>query len=256
MLNLLLIFVIYAFLGWILEIVFHAFNHGKFTNRGFLNGPYCPIYGFSLVLIHLFLYDKNINPLLIIIYSSTIISLLELVGGYLMDKIFKQRWWDYSKQPFNIGGYVCLKFSITWGLGSLIVVDYLHPIIMKLINLINPKIGLVIVIIFLIIMIFDFVYIILDLLKFNRHLRQVDEIIVKMNTVSNTIGNMIAKKTILTNQKLKSYKKELAKLTKEKEQQIKDIYEKNKNILNKFPNYKNLKYNNIIEEIRKKFKTK
>lgn len=233
MFSLLLIFVIYAFLGWILEVVFYAFNNGKFTNRGFLNGPYCPIYGISLVIIHLFLYDKNISPLLIIIYSSAIISLLELIGGY-----------------------ICLKFSIIWSLGVLLVVGYLHPAIMKLINLINFKMGTIMIILFLIIMVIDFIYVILDLLKFTKHLKQIDEIIIKINNVSNIIGNVMAKKIIWTNRKLKPYKEELAKLMKEKELQIKNIYEKNKKLLNKFPNYQNLKYNNILEEIKMRFKVK
>lgn len=254
MIELLLIFIIYTFLGWALEVIFHASIHGKFTNRGFLHGPFCPIYGVSLVLIHLFLYDKNINPFLIIVSSSAIISSLELVGGFLMDKIFKQRWWDYSNIPFNIGGYVCLSFSIIWGIGCLLVVDYIHPLVMGIVNVIDDKSAIILIIIILTIISVDFIYVVLDLLKFNKHLKNIANIIDKMDSVSHKIGNVLANGTIKTNKKIEPIKKELMRLTKAKEIQIKEIMTKERRLLISFPNYKHVKYNHILKEIKLKMK--
>lgn len=113
--ELLWLFFIYAFFGWCIEVVFCGLNEGHFINRGFLNGPVCPIYGVGGVIVVLCLTPIKDNLFLLFVGSALLTSILELITGFALDKIFHARWWDYTDMPFNIGGYICLKFSIYWG---------------------------------------------------------------------------------------------------------------------------------------------
>jgi len=107
-------FIVYAFLGWVLEVVYAAVKSGKFVNRGFLLGPVCPIYGFGAVGVIVALAPVKDNKLVLFVCSVLLASGIELIGGWLLDKIFSQRWWDYSHRPFNIGGYVWIIFIQLW----------------------------------------------------------------------------------------------------------------------------------------------
>lgn len=246
-------FIIYSFLGWSLEVFFYALNKGEFINRGFLKGPFCPIYGFSLILIHLFLYDKLSNPLWIFLFSAFIVSALELIVGFLLHKLFNQRWWDYSKVKFNIGGYICLKFSLTWGLICLLIIYFIHPIVVKFIYLIPYNMCLIIIITIFIVIIIDLISTLKLIIKFNKELIVITNISNKILLLSNKIGFSIADTTIKTNSKIESVSKEIKKLSKEKEQRIKDIIIKQKRLFLNFPNYMHYKYSNLIKEIKKKF---
>ena len=115
------IFFIYAFLGWCTEVSYAALVSGRFVNRGFLNGPVCPIYGLGVVLVMACLEPFRDNLLLLFVCSVLLTSLLEWITGFVLEKLFHQRWWDYSNEPFNLGGYVCLRFSIAWGLACVFV---------------------------------------------------------------------------------------------------------------------------------------
>ena len=106
-------FFIYAFLGWCIEVIYCGLNEGHFINRGFLNGPVCPIYGAGGVCVILFLTPIKDNIPLLFVGSAVLTSAMELITGYLLNKIFHARWWDYSDAPFNVGGYICLKFSFS-----------------------------------------------------------------------------------------------------------------------------------------------
>lgn len=127
-------FMIYAFLGWCLEVAYAGLNSGRFINRGFLNGPYCPIYGFGVLIVTTLLNPLKNNLLILFFGSVVITSSIEFLTGLILEKIFSKRWWDYSNVPFNLMGYICLKFSIAWGLGCMFVVEYIYPIVLKLID--------------------------------------------------------------------------------------------------------------------------
>ena len=133
-------FLIYSCLGWCLEVIYAAVTTGKLINRGFLNGPVCP----HLRLRHghrPLRPDAPVAqpaPALVILPSA-----LELVGGWALYKLYHTRWWDYSDYPFNIGGYICLEFSLLWGVGTLIVMKLVHPIIADAVALIPPLVGLI-----------------------------------------------------------------------------------------------------------------
>ena len=114
--EIMLLFFIYSFLGWCVEVAFVAVTTGKVVDRGFLNGPVCPIYGCGMVGVLIILLPVKNNVWLLFLGGMIICSTVELFGGWILDKIFHMRWWDYSEKPFNIGGYICLPFSIMWGI--------------------------------------------------------------------------------------------------------------------------------------------
>lgn len=109
-----LCFFIYAILGWCVEVIYATVNSGKFVNRGFLNGPYCPIYGFGVLIVVLCLSPVSGSLIPLFFGSVVLTTMLELVTGFLLEKIFHAHWWDYSNEHFQLGGYICAKFSLLW----------------------------------------------------------------------------------------------------------------------------------------------
>ena len=137
-------FLIYSCIGWCLEVVYAAVTTGKLVNRGFLNGPVCPIYGFGMIIVLFVLTPLQHSILLLYIGGVILPSALELVGGWLLYKLYHTRWWDYTDYPFNIGGYICLEFSLLWGVGTLVVMKIVHPIIAGIVAMVPPLIGLIV----------------------------------------------------------------------------------------------------------------
>ena len=136
-------FLIYSCLGWCLEVVYAAVTTGKLVNRGFLNGPVCPIYGFGMVIVLYSLTPLVDNTLLLYLGGVILPSALELVGGWALYKLYRTRWWDYSDYPFNIGGYICLEFCLLWGVGTLVVMRIVHPIIAGLVAMVPTLVGVI-----------------------------------------------------------------------------------------------------------------
>ena len=126
----LFLFFIYAFLGWCLEVAYHALVTGQFINRGFLNGPWCPVYGFGASAVLACLLPLRENQFLLFLGSVAVTSAIEWLTGFALEKLFHQHWWDYSDQPFNLNGYICLRFSLAWGVACLVVVDAVHPLVL------------------------------------------------------------------------------------------------------------------------------
>ncbi len=131
--QLLMYFFIYAFVGWAIEVIFHTVTKGNFVNRGFLNGPWCPIYGVSFAVIIMLLTPLQENLAILFCGSFVLATAMEFVTGFVLEKIFNDKWWDYSNEPFNIKGYVCLKFSLMWGLACTFVMRIIHPLISALV---------------------------------------------------------------------------------------------------------------------------
>ena len=122
------IFLVYAFLGWCAEVAFAAVHHGKFVNRGFLNGPVCPIYGVGMLVVVTLLWGLRHNLILLILGSAGLTTTLEYATGLILERFFHDKWWDYSDKPFNVKGYVCLEFTILWGLAAAFIVGAVHQI--------------------------------------------------------------------------------------------------------------------------------
>ncbi len=190
------IFFTYAFLGWCAEVIFAAAEKGQFINRGFDIGPICPIYGFGMLLVLACLERVKDNLPLLFVASLLLTSLLEFLVGYLLERFFNQKWWDYSEEPFNIKGYVCLRMSLLWGIACVSIVNLVHPAVMKLIRFIPLKPGMVLLIIFGATFIADFSITIANLLKIKKTLRTITELESALEKLSVSIGTGLSDSTI------------------------------------------------------------
>lgn len=132
--NYFLYFIIYSMLGWVAEVLFHLYTEKKLINRGFLNGPWCPIYGTGAISMIIILNRLPQNPILLFFAGAILASLIELITGMILEKVFGNRWWDYSDDRFNIKGYISLKFSILWGIATIILIEFIQPIIELLLS--------------------------------------------------------------------------------------------------------------------------
>ena len=101
-----ILFIIYSILGWSLEVLLSLYEHKRFINRGFLIGPYCPIYGAGSILLTLLLTNYENNIIILFILSMVICGILEYFVSFILEKIFKLRWWDYTNMKFNINGRI------------------------------------------------------------------------------------------------------------------------------------------------------
>ena len=141
--HILAYFLIYSCIGWCLEVIYAAATTGQLVNRGFLNGPVCPIYGFGMIIVLFTLSPLADNLLLLYLGGVILPSVLELVGGWALYKLYHTRWWDYSDFPFNIGGYICLEFSLLWGVGTIVVMKAVHPVIAGFVEMVPQMVGFV-----------------------------------------------------------------------------------------------------------------
>lgn len=137
------LFTIYSFLGWLCESIFCSILFKKWTNRGFLNGPFCPVYGIGGLLITSLLrpftgFPFYIEIPLVFVAGTLLTTLLEYFTGWLLETLFHTTWWDYSKNRFNYKGRICLLNSILFGILCLVTMLVLHPLLLGLLQMIPP----------------------------------------------------------------------------------------------------------------------
>ncbi len=185
------IVLIYSFLGWCAEVAFAAVRHGRFVNRGFLNGPVCPIYGYGVLCVLLILEPVKDNLLLLFFGSMFFTSAIEFLVGFIMEQLFHDKWWDYSDNPFNIKGYICLEFSIIWGIACVLVVDVVHPLIYALIKKLSSPVGIWIMVALLALLIFDAILTLLEMLKLNKRFKAITELEGAIHSVSDAMGEKL-----------------------------------------------------------------
>lgn len=166
-----LCFIIYAFVGWIYEVLWFSFNSKKFVNRGFLYGPYLPIYGFGVLILLLLLnkimnkkikvFNVTITPVLVFILIFFITSIVEYISHYILDNYFNIVLWDYSKNCLNINGRICFEASRDFAIGGVLALYIIQPLLNKFLNKISDILQNIIFIVLFIIFITDFVVTIL-----------------------------------------------------------------------------------------------
>lgn len=191
-----LYFFVYSFLGWCTEVAFAAWKEHRFVNRGFLNGPFCPIYGFGVSLVIVFLMPYRSNLVFLYIASVVLVTVLEGLTGWAMDKIFHNKWWDYSEIPLNIGGYVCLIFSLIWGVACVIIINLIHPLIHKGLALLPHTLGIVLIVLLGILLMADACVTASAIFKFNRQLEHMEKIAAELHELSEQLGENIYSTTV------------------------------------------------------------
>ena len=114
--ELALLFLVYSFLGWVIETVVTSLKKKKFVNRGFFNGPFCFIYGFSGVIMTVVLWELQGQLIFLFLGCAILATAVEWFTGKLLERINRHKWWDYSNKKWNFDGYICLQYSVIWGL--------------------------------------------------------------------------------------------------------------------------------------------
>lgn len=167
--NLIVFFAVYSFMGWIIEVVYRSLTQRQFINAGFLFGPFIPIYGFGAALIIgiNFLINAWPLPVKIIVYGI-ILTAIEYLTGYMFEKIFRLKLWDYSNNTFNLHGRVCLLFSVFWAIMAVAFVTFIHPAIARTVQSLEPFYIHAFSIAFVIYNITDFVFSVASITAFRR----------------------------------------------------------------------------------------
>ena len=141
--ELLWLFFITSFLGWILETSTAAIKQKRFVNRGAVNAPFCVLYGFTSVFLTVFF--QELDGIWLFIASLIITTLFEWVAGHMIEVIYHERWWDYSEIKWNLDGYICLPMSLLWGALSFVMIKWGNRLIFGLFDLMPGILGKVIV---------------------------------------------------------------------------------------------------------------
>ena len=182
-----LTFIIYSMLGWLMEVTLCSVEEKHFVDRGFLIGPYCPIYGTGTLILILILTKYHDDLLALFVIGTFICSVVEYLTSFAMEKLFKARWWDYSTRKFNLNGRICLTNSILFGLGGIIIL-YVNPIVQKFLHMIPFKVLSIIAIVVFVIYLVDNI-VSFKLINKIKHLTfearkdNTDEITIKINKI-------------------------------------------------------------------------
>ncbi len=183
-------FLIYCFVGWLCEEIYCSVSAKKIVNRGFLHGPYLPIYGFGAMTV-LFLLEPFINNIILLFFAGMVAtSIIEYLGSYFLEKIFHIKLWDYSKNFLNINGRVCLLNSTLFGLLSLTMVYIIHPFVSKYVSMIPEIVQYYIALSIALGMSFDFALSAAKMVSFNKALEEIrdrsEEVKEKLISLSTT----------------------------------------------------------------------
>lgn len=175
-LTLLTYFIIYSFLGWVLESTFRSILEKKLINTGFLIGPLCPIYGFGACIMFLFLQGLSNNIVLLFIVSFVLLTLWEYVVGVLLEKMFHTKYWDYSNHKINFQGRICLTNSIYWGVLGVVFIKIIHPLVQSGIQKVDSHLLHIIVIIATIAFLTDMIVTIIRVKNIKVNLEKIEKL--------------------------------------------------------------------------------
>jgi uncharacterized membrane protein len=175
-----LAFIIYSIGGWIAQGIWVGFRKHHFVNTGFLYGPYVPIYGFGSLLI---LYVVDVfgkNPIYVFFGTMILCSVLEYFTSWAMQKLFHHLWWNYSKQPFNLNGRICLLNSVMYGLAGLFITFVTQPWVDQLEKMLSFRTLGIFEILFTIVFVTDLVCTLIHLARTRHWIANIHEIIEKL----------------------------------------------------------------------------
>lgn len=247
-------FLIYSFGGWIVEVVFHAVTLGKVVNRGFLNGPVCPVYGFGVLSVFAVVGSMQVggqtmNNLEIFLFGIVLATAVELIAGWLLDKCFHARWWDYSNKPLNFHGYICLEFSLIWGLAVVLVVRVFQEYVEHhTVESVAPRYGWIALAVMYVIYLADFIVTVAIIQGFNKKLTRLDEVQSDMRIVSDRISERVATRTIETAQIVGEGKVQVALAKAE----LKDVARERREEILEISSMKKMETMETLEELREK----
>ena len=195
-------FFLYSFLGWCCEVIFATLKTGKFVNRGFLNGPVCPIYGTGVALLLLCLTPLKEYPWAVFFVSVILCSALEFLTGFLLENIFHKKWWDYSDRKFNIGGFICPEMSLLWGIAAIAVLYGIQPTFAALLGHIPLLAGYIILGICAAAFMIDLVFTLLQISALGKRLKELQKINAALRLGSDALGSALSHATAKSAEKI------------------------------------------------------
>ena len=184
-------FFIYAFIGWVVEVVYYGLDEGRFINRGFLNGPLCPVYGIGFYGVIILLEQLSHNFFLLFFGSMIICTTVEFLAGFILYRIFKLRWWDYRNEKYNVMGFICPKFSLYWGIACSLGIYVLHPTVLMILSQMHDTAQIVLLSILSVIMICDIIATVTAIFGVKKRLGFLTGISGEMKVISDKIGGGI-----------------------------------------------------------------
>ena len=210
-----LYFLLYSFGGWVVEVIFHAVTLGKVINRGFLNGPVCPVYGFGVLSVFALLNTlqsggHQMSEGMIFVFGFVLATVVELIAGWLLDVCFHARWWDYSDKPLNFHGYICLEFSLIWGLAVVMVVKVFQKYVENQASHTPATWEWIVMAILYTVYFVDFVVTVAVIRGLNKKLTRLDKVSSDLRIVSDKLSNTLATTTIDTAKKVSEGKVQAA----------------------------------------------
>ncbi len=221
-----LMFFIYSFVGWVVEVIYYGITEEKFINRGFLAGPLCPVYGLGFyAAIWIFEPFKD-NFLIIFFGMAAACTIVELIAGVILFHMFHMRWWDYSDYKLNFRGYICLRFFIYWGIAASLGIYVLHPTVKWLISHINTPVRIGILIFFTIILVTDIITTVITIVGFKKKFEAMEKVVTGTKAVSDKIGSQIyeAVDTLVTvSEPARNHYEQYRKLIDENRRQEKEL---------------------------------
>lgn len=227
-------FMIYSVGGWVYETILCSVSEKRFINRGFLNGPYCPIYGCG-ALLDILILGRISNAALLFLLGVIVTCTLEYLTSYLMEKLFHARWWDYSKRRFNINGRVCLIGAIVFGAFSVVLIKYLHPAVIKLTDSLSYTALTVIVIVFAVGFITDSVITLTGFSGFNKKLAEFSKI---LSEKAEGAVEKVQSSAVFT------------RLSKNYSEFISKLNSQQRRMISAFPKLKSVTHESILNEIK------
>lgn len=210
--EILWLFFLYSFLGWILETTTAAIKQKRFVNRGLVNAPMCVIYGIAAVLITISC--QELTGFWLFLYAAILATVLEWTAGHLIEKMYHERWWDYSGRRWNLDGYICVTASGLWGILSVIMIKWGNTLLLDLFHMIPRLPAIILVWAMLVLLAVDMAATVIVLSGHSRRIRQWKSVDLWLTRISSRLGQKIY---ILINTRIqKAYPKTQVPKTMEK----------------------------------------
>ena len=258
--RLLTYFIIYSFLGWVMESIVRTISEKKLINTGFLHGPFCPIYGIGAIILFAFL-DKFENNLILLFFVAIIVlTIWEYIVGWMLEKLFNTKYWDYSEQKFNIQGRVCLTNSICWGILGVLLVKYIHPFIQNIVLKIDNSILKYIIIAIAALMLIDAIISIVKVKNIKSTLERVEKLNKEIKEKLKEIRGM--KKDTDASKSIENIQKLINKLKRKRNRTIIHLYRNVNRLKKAFPTINTKEITEVlskkidIKKLKKKEKNK
>jgi uncharacterized membrane protein len=247
-----LLFTVYSMIGWACESIYCSIPAKKFINRGFLNGPFCPVYGFGALLVIICLRPIQNHVVALFFCGMLLTSLLEYITGYLLEKAFHTKWWDYSQKKFNLRGRVCLKNSLMFGALCVILMRIINPYVERLVGRIPSWLLTVLALALFMYFIIDSVITVRSILQLNGKLAVLQEALDELKTKNEMFKSKLKKGLEQKlEEKISEDAREKLEVLSKRLQEMEQVHKRmQKRLLHAFPNMTSIRHNESLNRLK------